>query len=161
MPTVEECFKAGRLIPLKGNLGARDVAHRLLVARPEVVEWMRQHLPGMQTDGFFPGSVEPRMQALLLFRAFVSGKPFDPPLPHEMEKRGFGVWRLRTVDLRFDGWFPRRCFFVIASVETKLNTKVPGRNDEIYHSVIQFREELGLFNGVYENSGDFNELVRI
>ena len=45
-----------------------------------------------------------------------------------------GVWELRTHDLRFFGWFWRKCVFVIASIEQAKRCKdlrlYPGHRDQ-------------------------------
>lgn len=157
MSTYQECRERGSLHTVGGLLGARQQPTRLLALSTETFEWMRNVLPTLETDGFFPGSVSPKQQAFLLFRTFVAGENFDPPLPHEMSPLGSGVWRLRTADLRFDGWFPERAFFVVAVADAKTNC-TNARDNEMYQSVLSFREQLSLLGGTYLE-GNLDELI--
>ena len=115
----------------------------------------------MATDNFYPGSATPREQAAVLFRSFVAGEEFDDPVPHEMDPRGQGVWRLRTADLRFDGWFPRPNFFVVGAFDHKKETMKDGRNNEMYREVLALRATTNLDNGIFATQGDYRDLIRL
>lgn len=159
MSTLEECKNTGKLITIGGGLRRHQLPVRLLTATPPAVEWMKTVLPTLTTDNFIPGSTRPLEQADNLFRRFVSGADFDPPVPHQMRPLGQGVWRLRTPDLRLDGWFPQKCIFVIANADQKRNTKKPGRDDLIFQLVLETRANLNLFGGKYEESEDYHDLI--
>lgn len=161
MSTIEECHAAKLLVIIGGNLRRTQLAQRMLLAGPEVVEKMKSELPGMMTDEFFPGSVRPVQQAAILFRHFVAGDDFQPPLPHEMRPHGQGVWRLKTPDLRFDGWFPVRNVFVIGAFDSKAQAKMPGRNDEMVAEVVALRNRTQLNGGKYLESEDYRDLIQL
>lgn len=162
MSTLEECYERGLLIKMGGNLRARQQAMRLLLCSVAVVEKMKNELPIMKSDNVIPGSVRPLEQAADIMNRFVSGDDFLPPKPHEMAPAGQGVWRLRTPDLRFDGWFPERNFFVIGAFDSKANCVANrARDDEMYQEVIDFRQATNLFDGKFENSEDYHDLIRL
>lgn len=115
----------------------------------------------METDNFIPGSVRPVEQAAVLFNHFVAGEDFNPPVPHEMEPKGQGIWRLRTPDLRFDGWFPERNFFVIGAFDSKAGAKIRARSDAMVTEVLALRSAVNLLGGKYMTSEDYNDLVRL
>lgn len=119
MSTLEECCAARLLIKVRGNLRPHQRPDRILLATPRAIDWMNTVLKDLQTDGFVHGAIRPIQQAGVLFNTFVSGADFEPPLPHEMNPKGNGIWEIRTHDLRFFGWFPMRGMFVISDVNTK------------------------------------------
>lgn len=161
MSTLEDCIAAKLLVCAKGNLRRHQQPNRLLVMGIDVMMDIRTRLPSMTTDGYFPGSVTPREQAAVLFNHFVAGEDFDPPLPHEMEPIGQGVWRLRTADLRFDGWFPERNFFVIGAFDSKENAKIRARSDAMVAEVLALRSAINLSGGAYLTSEDYHDLIRL
>lgn len=160
MSTLDECRAQGLLFSIGGNLRRRQQALRLLMACSGAMGVLRRDLAGMTSDDFFPGSNTPLMQAADIFNRFVAGEGLDHPLPpHEMSPLGEGVWRIRTPDLRFDGWFPERNFFVIAAVNTKNQCKLAGFNDAICQHVIIERQTVNLNNGTYVTSEDYRDLI--
>lgn len=115
----------------------------------------------MATDNYIPGSLRPLEQAAILFNHFVAGEDFDPPVPHEMEPKGQGVWRLRTADLRFDGWFPDRNFFVIGAFDSKALAKDRARSDAMLAEVLALRSSTNLMGGQFVNAEDYRDLIRL
>lgn len=124
-----------------------------------MIEAMKVTLPRLQTDGYYPDSASPIQQAAVLFNSFVAGDDLNPPLPHEMRPMGQGIWRLRTPDLRFDGWFPRRNYFVIGAFDSKTGTKAIGRNTQMVAEVLELRENTNLEGGVFLAAESFHELI--
>jgi hypothetical protein len=161
MSTLDECIAANILARVGGNLRRHQQPHRLLVIGVTVLEDLKRRLPGMETDNYFPGSVRPVEQAAVLFNHFVAGEDFDPPVPHEMEPKGQGVWRLRTPDLRFDGWFPERNYFVIGAFDSKSNAKIRMRSDAMVMEVLALRSAANLADGKYMSSEDYYDLIRL
>lgn len=148
MATVEQLEAEGKLEKVRGLLGAGEVPFREIYLLPQASAWMRDTMPGLETDGFKEGAVRPDQQAYVLFKDFVAGTDlfaqdmFPKPLrPDDIEH---GVWELRTADLRFFGWFVRKGCFVVSSVETKRRILehglVPGHRAQAVHR----REELDL-----------------
>lgn len=147
---------------MRGNLRARQLPCRLLVAGYDVLGKMKAELPKMVTDGVIPDSVRPLAQAADLFNVFVSGGDFSPPLPHQMRPLGHGVWRLRTPDLRIDGWFPDRNFFVIGAFDSKANCEAnKGRDNAMVAEVIDLRTKTNLLGGTYMEAEDYHDLIRL
>lgn len=123
MRTIEECLREGDVACVRVRLTSRQQPMRLLMAAPSVQHWMTNEMARVEADGHVIGAISPYLQATAAFRRFIVGEDFQPPLPHEMSPLGQGVWRFRTDDLRFDGWFPRRGAFVIAAAATKAESK--------------------------------------
>lgn len=161
MSTLEECVRANLLVKLGGNLRPHQQEHRLLVMGAEALKDMRERLPLMKTDGFIEGADSPLNQAAALIHLFISGEDFDEPVPHQMSPLGQGVWRLRTADLRFDGWFPQTNFFVIGAFDHKQETLRPGRNAQMYQQVLDLRSSTKLLDGRFADQEDYRELVRL
>jgi hypothetical protein len=162
MSTLDECYASGVLVKMGGNLRAKQIAMRLLLCSTAVRDKMTQELPGMKSDDVIPNSARPLAQAADLMNRFVSGGDFLPPKPHEMSPVGNGVWRLRTADLRFDGWFPETNFFVIGAFDSKANCVANRtRDDEMYEEVIDLRRSTNLLGGKFEQAGDYRDLIRL
>ncbi len=124
----------------------------MLFALPRVIRWLRKELPCLQTDGFHDGAPSPKEQAFQIFWAFIVGRPLHhmAGLPNGLKSANRlkppqdGVWELRTFDLRFFGWFPRKGTFIISCVETKQRC-IEHRLYAGYRTqAIRDREELGL-----------------
>lgn len=160
MSTLEQCIEQNLLVRARGNLRSHQQPNRLLVLGVAVMVELQKKLPGMTTDEYFAGSVRPLQQAAVLFNRFVAGDDFDPPVPHEMDPKGLGVWRLRTPDLRFDGWFPERNFFVIGAFDSKANAD-RARSDAMFEEVQALRAATNLMNGQYLTSEDYRDLIRL
>ena len=162
MSTLDECRKQGLLMTISGNLRRHQRAERLLMATAGAMAVLAQDLKTMTSDNFHPGSQSPLEQTADIFNRFISGDPMGHPLPpHEMSPQGNGVFRLRTPDLRFDGWFPNTNFFVIAAIHTKQQCKAPGFNDAIYAQVLATRQAIGLNGGTFMTAGDYRDLIQL
>lgn len=158
MSTIEDCKKHGLIQSIGGNLRRHQQATRLLFAVPRAIDWMRTVLPTLQTDGYFDGAVTPKEQAGVLFNRFVAGDDLDPPLPHEMNPKGHGIWEVRTHDLRLFGWFPARAMFVISDIDTKENCVNHGLYPGYFQQAMNERAQINLLNGAYID-GDLQDVL--
>jgi hypothetical protein len=147
---------------MSGNLRRRQQPERVLMATADAMAVLVQDLKTMTSDNFYPGSQSPLEQTADIFNRFISGDAMAHPLPpHEMSPRGAGVFRLRTQDLRFDGWFPIKNFFVIAAIHTKQQCKANGFDDAIYAQVLATRLAINLNGGTYVTAGDYRDLIQL
>lgn len=159
MSTIEECLKSGTIVPIVPPLSWRQTKHRSVFAKLECVDWMRNVLRDYEPDGMEPGAAKPMEQVAVMLRKFAAGEDFQKLLPHEMNPLGQGVWRLRTPDVRFVGWFPQHCTFVVSDIDLKVNcTQI--RDNQMYAEAVQFRKDLNLLDGAYLE-GELDDLIRI
>lgn len=157
MPTVSEALKTRVVVPIGGNLKPHQQPTRLLLTSQEVIEWMKAVLPKAKSDGVYPGAASPLEQAAGLFNRFVAGDDFQDPLPHPMRPTEQGIYRLRTPDVRMDGWFPEKCCFVIGAIELTQNCKRQrGLDDQLRDLAINLRTTLQINNGTYL-TGSYND----
>lgn len=162
MSTRDECLAQGLLFTIIGNLRRRQRPERLLMATADAKAVLVQDLTTMTSDNYYPGSQSPLEQTADIFNRFVSGDAMGHPLPpHEMAPRGEGVFRLRTHDMRFDGWFPIKNFFVIAAIHTKQQCNAAGFNDAIFAQILATRQAINLNGGTYVTAGDYRDLIQL
>ena len=119
MPTPSELAEDGILVHYGGRLAAWELPVRKLFAFPSAVTWIRDVLPGLQSDGYFDEAPTPSQQLDALFHQFLTGVEVFPFPPKAMEPQTTGVWELRTHDLRAFGWFWRKGIFIMTSIDTK------------------------------------------
>ncbi|WP_135507509.1 hypothetical protein [Roseovarius aestuariivivens] len=131
---------------------------RVLLATPRSVTWMKSKLPELESDGYVKDAIKPREQAMVLMSGFVSGRDFDPPLPHDMQDHEAGIWELRTDDLRFFGWIPKPSMFCLSSVETARKCKDKDLYNGFKTQAMHDREEISLYGGSYE-TGEIRDLI--
>lgn len=157
MPTLEEAINTKLVTTMGGNLKPHQQPTRLLLAVPEVTEWMKLVLPTAKSDGYVAGATNPLQQLLSLFNQFVAGKDLDDPLPHPMRPHHQGIYRVRTADVRLDGWFPRKGCFIIGAAElTSICKRTAGRDDEMRDTARAWREKLMIEDGNFL-TGDYND----
>lgn len=152
---MNEALIAGLLAKIGGGLQSWQQPFRRLLATHEVIAWMKANLKNAQNDGFNPDAGSPLDQAADLFNRFVSGDTIEPPLPHPMKPEADGVYRFRTSDIRFDGWFPETCCFVIGAIDLKSSIVDNGLDGVQMQKVINARQSLQINAGAYL-TGDYN-----
>lgn len=123
MPTAQELHQAGLLEKIDVDLDPGEQPLRLMYALPRAITWMEKELPKLTTDGFVPGASSPQEQADTLFYEFIVGKSLASFPPKCLNPEANGVWELRTADLRFFGWFWRKCVYILSAVDTKAKCK--------------------------------------
>jgi len=82
------------------------------------IPWLRDELPGLQSSAVgSPDTPEEQLYALL--ELYVIGEPltvnemYKPLHPHS-----YGIWELRTIDVRVFGWFYERDRFIAVFADT-------------------------------------------
>jgi hypothetical protein len=145
MATAQQLEALGELVRIEIELDPDEVPQRLIYALPRVIDWMSKVLPGLTTDGYFPGAAAPAEQAEALLYEVISGRSPSAMPPHCMLPNTEGIWELRTHDLRFFGFFWKRGVFVMTSAETKAKClQVSGLASGHRNNAVQFRDRLDL-----------------
>lgn len=157
MPTLDEAVKKSLLIRIGGNLKPDQQPCRRLFAVPEVISWMKKVLKDAKTDGYTLGAMRPVEQVLVLCNRFVAGEDFDWPLPHPMQPDCLGIYRVRTDDVRLNGWFPETCSFIIGSADLKMNCYA-FRDKELMSEALSERDKLKVNEGHFL-TGDYHDHI--
>jgi hypothetical protein len=111
------------LIKLGGGLASNELPMRVMFAFPHVIEWIENDLPELGTD-LSGGKQSPLEQLDLLLYDFISGEDLDYyKRSHSMRPEAFGVWELKTPDVRVFGWFQARNVFIIANIDSAFRCK--------------------------------------
>lgn len=123
MATLDELAVLGLLHKVKDEdvLSDEQQPFRRMYLSPDVRLWVTNTLPHIVSDGYVDGAMNPREQAFGALRDFISGchpGDFEKP-PCRLRPEQFGVWELRTADLRFFGVFPIKDTFIWISACTK------------------------------------------
>jgi hypothetical protein len=132
MATLAILAQRGDLIALGGGLNDDEQPERLLYAFPHVIEWLDKTLPSIRSDfaAFVEQDLSPLEQVDALLHDFVSGADFAYyERSHAMTLLRFGVWELKTLDIRLFGWFYIRACFIIANINTAFQCKEKGLYD--------------------------------
>lgn len=148
MPTLDGLTASGEIVKVGGGLRAHQQPVRRLYAVANVIEWMKTVLPTARSDEFVIGAAHPIYQVDNLFNRFVSGDDFDWPLPHPMHPDNVGIYRIRTDDVRLNGWIPERCCFVIGSVGLKQGSTT-AHDNALRDTAISERERLQINDGAF------------
>ncbi len=147
MPTPSDAVARGLLHKIEGVLDPGEQEFRLIYALSRAIEWMERSLGKLDADGFYENAPTPTQQADDLFYAFISGDDLENDWPpHVMRPSEEGVWELRTADLRFFGWFWRKCIFVISAVNQAAICKEHKLYGGYRNQCIRDRCDLGLDN---------------
>jgi hypothetical protein len=143
MPTAQTLAHEGVLVAVDPEdlLDQGELPERQLFLMPRVAVWIEEYLEGLESDGYYDGSLTPEQQLFRLFKNFVSGKNLlDPDLPpKQMRPRPCPIWELRTADLRIFGWFCQHGTFLASAIETKAkcleHNLYPGFKNQCYSDV--------------------------
>lgn len=148
MATIEQLSAGGVVHKVKGVLGPRQMEVRKVYLSSIAVEWMRNVLPSLKTDGHNEGAVSPKQQAYQLLKDFTAGEDMFAdgwgPKPMKPDDGKHGVWELRTADLRFFTWFCRKGVVVVYAVETKFNLLKNSSYGDYRNRLVLYREALDL-----------------
>lgn len=121
MATPSQLAAQGQLLRVDADLDPDQMPKRALYALPRVAIWSDDVLPTLRSDGFHEGASTPAQQVDDYIVEFIAGDDLaDRDLrPHPMKPESRDIWVLRTLDLRFFGWFWRKGIFIISAIETK------------------------------------------
>lgn len=133
MATIHRLVDANELIQLGGGLEDWEHPVREMYAFPHVIEWLENVLPRLKPEMAEARSHElcgiqsPMEQVDDLIHDFISGGDMDVyERSHCMEPNGAWVWELKTIDVRFFGWFYKRGVFIIANADSTVRCKTYG-----------------------------------
>lgn len=141
MATLVELAARGDFELFEPELGYRQQAMRLFYTRERVWPWIEQHLPDRASE--YDSEIAPIEQLDDLLNAFCAGEKlvFDRQIK-PIQHWGQGIWKLKTLDLRLFGWFPRTDVFVCCSIDFATRIK-----------------EIGLYSGYRDESVRFRDLL--
>lgn len=70
-----------------------------------------------------------------------------------------GIWELKTLDVRFFGWFPERDTYIAARVDSFERVKVHGLASGYRNETVLARAELDLDEPKFVQGGDLTDVV--
>lgn len=143
MATIVELARASEFELFEPELRHRQQVSRLLYGRGKVWEWITNNLPEAESE--YGLEVSPFEQLEEVLNAFCAGEQliFErqiKPLHHT----GFGVWEIKTLELRLFGWFPSKDVFVACSIDFATRIKTYNLYGGYRDEVIRFRDILDL-----------------
>lgn len=143
MATIVELALAAEFELFEPELRHRQQASRLLYGRGKVWEWITKKLPEAESE--YGSEIAPLEQLEDVLNAYCAGEEliFErqiKPLQHT----GFGVWELKTLELRLFGWFPAKDVFVACSIDFATRIKAHRLYGGYRDEVIRFRDSLDL-----------------
>lgn len=117
--------------------------------------------PVKAAEPFFDDSISPALQAWALLKRFIVGHAFEhPKLFKRMSPLTDDIWELRTDDLRFFGWFPRKDCFIATSGDLFANLKADEALYEKHRiAAIEFRAQLDLDQPKYAKGAKHDDVV--
>jgi len=161
MATIAQLLVEEKLGKVSVPLGPGENAMRAMYAIPSAIEWLTLELPQIKSDDFVEGAARPKQHAYEQIRSYIAGDDFsDWMVPKLLRPDCKAVWELRTPDLRFFGWFYKRCVFILSAVGTKARCK----SSDLYYGYITqcvfHRDQLDLDPPKYVE-GKINDLTQI
>lgn len=137
MATLNDLCTKGQLSKVDSSdiLDADQQPFRRLYMTQVFEEWMRKTLPSLTTDGYVAGAATPVEQVYVLMQDFIRGRQasdFERP-PVRLRPGQFGIWELRTADLRIFGAFHRPDVFLACSACTKLQAMRNNNSGYTHH----------------------------
>jgi hypothetical protein len=148
MATLSELVASGDLHKYDPELPPNELELREFLASDRVAKWITQTLPGLGQD--LDRELTPEQEFAALMENFCGGteleipRDFHPMRPVGKGGNDQGVWELRTMDLRFFGWFPTKDVFVAVSAHPAKKVKDLGIYPGLINEVVTFRDRLGL-----------------
>ncbi len=78
----------------------------------------------MKAQAFYREDISPRQQAASILKLFITGKPFTGTgMFKRLSPSSDDVWEMRTPDLRFFGWVPKKDVFLAVRGDVFENLK--------------------------------------
>ncbi len=102
----------GRAMP---RLLAGQQAERRFYFTRRFKEWFDQEMP-LIAPTFWGGDVPTKEQINGIIKSFVAGEDlYLPEQLHIVDPAAFGIWELKTGDIRIFGWFPEYDTFIAST----------------------------------------------
>lgn len=122
------------LVRFDVELDVDDLPLRVVFGTPDLIDWLRDTLPGIETA--IASDVTPYEQVDDLLRRFIAGEALaDDRFVKSLVPGERGVWELKTQDIRLFGWFPQRSVFIAVCAhrahEIKLHRLYGGFRDQV------------------------------
>jgi hypothetical protein len=160
MATLEELCDSGHLIRVRVDLARGTSAFRRLYAIPAFINWLENELTKVPHDQIYC-DLSPLEQVAVLFDEFISGEPLiiDRRFRRLRRSPSFGVWELKTDDVRIFGWFPEKDAFVMCFGDSATNTKIYNRYEKYMAQVNFIQVKMPLKDPKVEMSEDPADVV--
>jgi hypothetical protein len=146
MATLSMLITSGSLELIEVDLDPDILPQRCLYAFPSVIRWLEEVLPTLAPE-WGEGKQTPLEQVDFLFSQFIAGGNVSHWQACHIMKPQPGdhhIWELKTKDVRFFGWFPKKDIFVIAQAESAKKVKEHGLYRGMRNACVQCREWLDL-----------------
>lgn len=153
----------GELHKYDPDLPPNELEERTFLAFERPARWIVETLPTLAPD--LDRELTPEQEFDALMANFCSGAELEIPRDfHPMRPVGGsgneqGVWELRTIDLRFFGWFPTKDVFVAVSAHPAKFIKDARIYPGLVLEVVGFRERLNLDEPKFIKGEDPNAVV--
>lgn len=143
MATLSELITAGDLHKYDPELPPDELELRMFLASERMAKWVVETLPGLECDQ--DRQLTPEQEFSALMENFCGGTVLEIPRDfHPMRPVGQGIWELRTIDLRFFGWFPVKDVFIAVSAHTAKRVKDLDIYPGLVSEAATFRDRLNL-----------------
>lgn len=160
MATLLNLVSKGVLEQVEVALDGDSLPQRSIYALPCVISWLDEELPELPPQ-WGEGRQSPLEQVDFLFSEFISGSNVAHwKFCHIMKPEpGFHhIWELKTADVRFFGWFPKKDVFVIAQAGSAKVIKDHGLYRAMRDVCVQLRERLDL-DGPKAIAGGYEDVL--
>lgn len=105
------------------------------------LNWFNSELPNLAVPT--EGNDDLYVQLETEFLGFCSGEPLSDLMDIKcLDPHDYGVWELKTANLRIFGWFPEKNYFIVHHVELKGNLTKYANYTAHINAVVKFRESL-------------------
>jgi hypothetical protein len=143
MATIPILAQAGTLTKLDPALDPAQQELRIIYLSDRAKKWLDETLPSLGSTWNIEEAPSEQLDAL--FAIFTSGEILAygdhfKPLRHIK----YGVWELKTADLRMIGWFPHKDCFVAVVADTADRVKKYNLYQGYIGEVVRFRDALDL-----------------
>lgn len=158
MATILDLVERGHLIKLDAGLSWREQEQRCIYVTPRVRAWLEEELPGKVSSWGI--EVPPIEQLDTILRNYCAGYEltFDRQIKPIHHIR-FGIWEIKTPDLRLFGWFHLRDNFICTHINLANFIKEHGLYAGIRDESCRIREDLDLDEPKFIAGDDPNDVI--
>lgn len=126
MSTLLDISRSGQIEKYDPELPLRKQEERLVYFLPRVRDRIERHVASLEST--FENEISPLEQLFATLESFCAGEALEFERQfHVLHAAEYGIWEIKTRDLRLFGWFPTRDVFVWSNIEAKSRLlEVPG-----------------------------------
>jgi hypothetical protein len=143
MATITTLVSEGRLVRYEPSLPRPVVSERMIYMTPHFQDWAEDDLKQRKrSKGTY---LSPFYQLIDRFDAFCRGESFEVNHMFKMLlPTSYGVWEIKTVDVRIFGYFAQKDCFIAVDGQMKSALRDQSRYQKHIGNVVQIRNRLGL-----------------